>query len=150
MAKSIAERKTRVTGHYFAPELQEILNDVKNSPSVPNETIDRVRNILGESSPWSRIKEDGIRGFVDAASIGAAKTLLLHCKKVGILLNPEGESEGFCRDVSRSNKPTWLANVLSRDMKIDPELEAARTFASDLRLLMRQAMLDPSNFDSMC
>ena len=59
-------------------------------------------------------------------------------KKSGFL-NPEGESEGFCRDVSRSNKPTWLANVLSRDMKIDPELEAARTFASDLRLLMRQA-----------
>ena len=65
--------------------------------------------MMKSASPWFRVKEDGMRGLVDAESIRSFKRIDAAAKQIGLLINPEGELEGFCRDVSRSNKSEWLA-----------------------------------------
>jgi len=138
--KAMAERKFRITGAFFASQLAAMVEKTKSLPSVPSDTIAEVRNLLRESSPWVRVKEDGERGFVDATTVSAFREVAAVARSAGILINTEGELEGFCRDISRATKSAWLNKVLTRDLAHDAELAVARSFAGQLRSAIDGAM----------
>lgn len=98
------------------------------------------RELIKNSSPWTRLKLNGSKGFLDADAVKSFNRVIEKCKKVGLLLNLEGELEGFCRSISRLNKSEWLTEVLKRDIKTDNELADARAFITDLRALSIIAM----------
>lgn len=134
--KSLDAKRASVTGDYFVSEISAITSDLPSKPTVPQSVSTKIRSLLMRAEPWSRIKEDGYRGFSDAKAIGAFKKVEDACFRVGLLINPEGELEGFCRDISRNNKGEWLATVLSRDLGNDQDLSEARKFAEKLRKLI--------------
>ena len=48
-------------------------------------------------------------------------------KEAGLLVVEVGEVEGFVPSVG-NHGPKWVYEVMSKDLKNDPELEAARQF----------------------
>lgn len=49
-------------------------------------------------------------------------------REIGLYIVEVGELEQFCKLVP-DHGPSWVVNVLKRDLTNDPELEAARQFA---------------------
>jgi hypothetical protein len=92
------------------------------------------------SSNWQRVKQDGIRAL-DAQIFYRISEA---CKAVGLLINPEGELEGFCRLLSSSRKNEWLAEVIRKDLAQDESLRDAREFAEEIRRVIRQ-VVSPRN-----
>lgn len=136
--KTINERKAQVTGRLFVSELQKICDGLEEKSVVPQKVTSNISNLISESSPWKRVKEDGYRGFSDADSISAFRAIEAASSAVGLLINFEGELEGFCREISRANKSEWLAKVLERNLATDSDLEDARKFVNRLRSMVEQ------------
>jgi len=57
-----------------------------------------------------------------------------------LLINPEGELEGFCRMVARNPKNEWLAEVVRRDFATDESLKDAREFVAEIRRVTRHVI----------
>ena len=130
---SVEARKSQITGAELALELRRVADEVQHQSLIQKPVKEHLSSIARASSSWTRLKEDGYRGLVDAASINAYKSLERDCKEVGLLINPEGELEGFCREISRARKSEWLSEVLRLDFVNNSALEAARRFAADIR-----------------
>lgn len=131
--KSVQSGKNQTSGRQFKSELDIITSSVDNTKPVPISTLGSVRDLIAQSSPWARLKTNGVKGLLDAKAVQALNRLTFACSEVGLLINREGELEGFCRSIPRSNKGEWLAEVLKRDLRNDIELADARSFVADLR-----------------
>jgi hypothetical protein len=96
---------------------------------IPNSVRNGLQDLIRPASNWARVKVDGMRAL-DAPTFDRISR---SCRKVGLLINPEGELEGFCRMVSRTRKSEWLVEVIRKDIKADHDLADARSFAADIR-----------------
>ncbi len=121
------------------PELK--LVDVKSSigatlssvasDTIPSEKLAELRDILKRSSAWGEAKKVG-KSFVPNGEQSAAFNRLNDgLRAIGIFIVEVGELEGFCKSVA-SHGPVWVAQVLERDIKSDPELREAREFVQRL------------------
>lgn len=137
---SVESEKNYVSGRQFASELDQITSSLAPKTPVPEQTIGQVRELLKRSSPWLRIKQDGLRGLNDALATRAAKRVIEAAAAKGLLINVEGELEGFCRSVPNNNKSEWLTQVLQRDFSTDPDLDDARLFAGIVRSALEKAI----------
>jgi hypothetical protein len=131
--RSVGARKGQLTGKELAVELERHANDIRDQIDIPNQVRTDIVQLLKTGQNWQRVKEDGSRGFVDAPTIQAFDRIDLASKKIGLLINREGELEGFCREIPRTRKSEWLATVLQRNLILDPALTDARAFARELR-----------------
>ncbi|MCW6508180.1 ATP-dependent nuclease [Lichenifustis flavocetrariae] len=140
--KSVESRKGQITGVELSIELKRISEEICNLAQVPKSVRESISSMVRSSSNWERAKQDGSRAFADASAYSAFGRLDDRCKKIGIIINPEGELERFCRDISQAKKSDWLVQVLKRDLGSDPALEDAREFAKKLRLVMSTILED--------
>jgi len=134
--RQVAERKGEMTAIELSVELKRMLTELDSAGEVTREVKDRLNELGRVSSNWGRVKHDGFRAL-DAQVYGRVANA---CKSVGLLINPEGELEGFCREIPRTRKPEWLARVLQRKLNTDPSLADARAFADQLRDTIRVVM----------
>jgi hypothetical protein len=133
-------RKGQLSGQELSVELDKISERLRGKTAVPPEVREALSSLTKESSNWQRLKEDGYRGLVDAEAIQAFERIAAVSSDVGLLINPEGELEGFCRQIGRKRKAEWLAEVLKRDLKNDPTIGEARQFVDSLRSRVKAAI----------
>lgn len=106
-------------------QIDELLSKVTEQ-NLPKEIADQIKDIVKKSSAWTTIKKTG-KTFFNGDSAKAFTTIYEECKLRGLFIVPEGEIESFYREIGgHSNK--WLNEVLTKDLKNDPELRPAREF----------------------
>jgi hypothetical protein len=132
----VAERKGQMVGPELAVELRRVAAEVESSHEVPKQVRGKLLDLGRSSSNWQRVKHDGYRAL-DAQTFLRISNA---CKRVGVLISPEGELEGFCREISRTRKSEWLAEVMQRNLGSDPSLADARTFAEQIRDAIQTVM----------
>lgn len=136
LARFVAERKGQLTAAELVVELRRIIPELENCSDVSKQVRTKLASLGKSSSNWGRIKQDGMRAL-DANTFFKISEA---CKSVGLLINPEGELEGFCRSVPRTRKSEWLNEVIRRDFRTDKFLEDARSFATEIRTVARKVI----------
>jgi hypothetical protein len=131
--RHVSQKKSTLTGRDAASQLRQIADDIQDNPQISAGSRSRIAAIVNETAPWQRVKEVGFRGFANATITQAFERIYDQSKRIGLIINREGELEGLCRDVSQKLKSNWLAEVLKRDLKNDPRLEEARKMLLELR-----------------
>jgi hypothetical protein len=89
-----------------------------------------IKRILRSASPWAGPKEHGL-AFFKGESYALGERLLQKCSAFGLFIVPVGELEGFDRR-SGAHGPSWVNDVLQRDLASDPQLSKAREFAKGI------------------
>lgn len=111
-------------------EIDTLFSAIKTPIFPPKARID-IQSILKRSSPWAHAKLVG-KAFVPSGEPSKACERLLEKLRTGGLFVVEvGELEGYAR-TEGGHGPKWVNAVLTRDLAIDSELEAARKFVRDL------------------
>jgi hypothetical protein len=131
IASSVAD-KGRLNYVEFSEDLRKLASDVEKEKEVSKKAVERSASIVRRASTWQRIKDVGKVGF-NGEVLNAFERINTLAKASGLLINPEGELEGFCRNVSRSRKAVWLSEVIGRELATDPSFEEARNFAATIR-----------------
>jgi hypothetical protein len=132
--RAVMQRKGQLTGNELAIELRRLANDSEGVSQISKELKNKLLELGRTSSNWQRVKQDGMRAL-DAKSFHRVSDA---CKAVGLLINPEGELEGFCRVIPGSRKSEWLADVIRKDLAKDESLKDAREFAEEIRRVTRE------------
>lgn len=134
---SVERRRTYLSGPELKVRIQQIIEDLDKLPGMSADKQRSLSQLVRDSSPWRRPKEDGYAGLGGADAIQAFRRLSDYCHNFGIIIVSVGELEGFCRVLGREQKNEWLASVLTRDLAADPELKDARDFAEIIRHVAR-------------
>jgi ABC-type transporter Mla maintaining outer membrane lipid asymmetry ATPase subunit MlaF len=137
LIRQVTERKGQLNGSELAVELRRVASDVDGVQDVPKRVKASIAELSRAPSNWDRVKHDGLR----ALQFQAFERVSTACQAVGLLINPEGELEGFCRAIPRTRKSEWLAQVIKRDLANDPLLAEARDFATKVRAVTRETIL---------
>jgi hypothetical protein len=127
-------------GPELAVELKRLAGVAETTQEVPKQLRGKLLELGRESSNWQRVKHDGFR----ALDAQAFLRIDAECKNVGLLINPEGELEGFCREISRNRKSDWLAEAVRRNLGEDMALKDARDFAAQIRAAIQKVMKLPA------
>jgi energy-coupling factor transporter ATP-binding protein EcfA2 len=111
-------------------EIDEILESVEEQ-IFPKEKIKQINNSLKKASAWAHAKAIGKPFIPNGDATQAFDRLQVKLKSVGLLVLEVGELEGFVQSVG-NHGPKWVVEVLTKDLKNDPELEGARQFVKQL------------------
>lgn len=133
IGQSVSARKGQLTPVELAVELQRLADQLKSATTISDKLRNELSNIVRSTNNWQKIKEAGYRALGDASVIQAFERVYQKGKQLGILINREGELEGYCRDISRKDKSEWLALILQRNLYNESALTDARNFAQELR-----------------
>ena len=128
--KAIDTKKPDLTTSEVSADIQALLASVTETP-FPEAAKTKIKEILRRSSPWGTAKQVG-KAFIpsgDASKAGERLFALL--QSAGLFIVEVGELEGFAKTVP-GHGPAWVNEVLKKDLKIDPELAAARKFAEEI------------------
>jgi hypothetical protein len=142
LVTQVQSKRKDPTATEIALELERIAVDVRKNSLISDQSRKQITDIGKTPAPWQRIKEDGYRGFADAALINAFQRISDASEAVGLLILKEGELEGFCRSFSRKNKSEWLASVLQLNLEEDDRLAEARSFAVSLLQVVSEVIDD--------
>jgi ABC-type transporter Mla maintaining outer membrane lipid asymmetry ATPase subunit MlaF len=107
-------------------EIKESLDAVTES-QFPKQTRAEIEKILRRSSPWAVAKNTGKSYVPNGSPSTALEQLLTSMRQLGVFVVECGELEGFVRTVG-GHGPVWVNEALRRELKTDPELNAARDF----------------------
>jgi hypothetical protein len=132
----VRERKGQMTGTELAVELKRLAAEAQVTQQVPRQIRTKLLELGREASNWQRVKHDGFRAL-DAKTFHRIFEASI---RLGLLINPEGELEGFCREISRTRKAEWLAEAIRRDLNRDPSLADARKFATQIRTSLQTVL----------
>lgn len=97
----------------------------------PQAKIIEIQKILKKSSAWSEAKEVGKAYIPSGNASQSFERIQVKFKEKGFLILEVGELERFVKSVG-NHGPKWVSEVLSKDLKNDPELELARKFVEQL------------------
>lgn len=140
ISNAVEQKKNFLTGRQFLSEIDLINANIDPKQPVPESAVGSIRELLKRTSPWVRVKQDGVRGLNDADATQAFRRVFQAGADHGLLVIAEGELEGFCRSISRTNKSEWLSEVLKRDLVEDPDLKDAREFAHALKMTFEKVV----------
>jgi hypothetical protein len=136
LTEQVAQRKGQLTGAELSVELRRLATEVEKARDVPKDARTKLLGLGKTSSNWERVKQDGFR----ALDVPTFSRISEACQKVGLLINPEGELEGFCRTIPRTHKGEWLAHAIRKDLANDPILADAREFAAKIRITTKETI----------
>jgi energy-coupling factor transporter ATP-binding protein EcfA2 len=131
--RAVNARKGQLDARELITELKRIVGELEAANAVSTEVRGAIGDLARSANNWQKVKEAGHRALGDAPLIQAFERIRTKSKGVGILLNREGELEGFYRQISRKNKSEWLAAVLQSDLYSDPALSDARDFIREMK-----------------
>lgn len=111
-------------------EIAELLSAVTTT-TFPPKAKAGIQTLLKRASPWAQAKLTG-KAFVPSGEPSrACERLLSRLRAGGLHVVEVGELEGYVR-TEGGHGPKWVNAVLTRELAIDPELEAARKFVLKL------------------
>jgi len=101
------------------------------TPLFPKEAKTKIENILKKTSAWALAKNSGKSLVPSGTPMQEYHELITTLRALGIFIVEVGELERFCPSVG-GHGPTWVNEVMAKDLQNDPELESARTFVESL------------------
>ena len=117
-----------------AEEVKTEINKIFSSTPeriFPKSKINDIQKVLKKGSAWGEAKSLG-KAFVPSGNATQAFERLQSKFEIFGLLIPEvGELECFVKSVG-NHGPKWVAEVLTKNLKTDPELETARLFVQKI------------------
>lgn len=123
---AISGRKPELSADEVKKEVRVIL-ETTDGPAFPLSATKKIGAILRRSSPWSTAKSVGTAYVPSGQPSQACERVLSMLRTWGIFVVPSGELESFCKTAS-GHGPSWVNEVLRRDLRSDPELQPARNF----------------------
>jgi predicted ATPase len=130
--KSIDQKRPELQTTELKKELDDILASVQDQ-IFPKEKIKKIQETLKKASAWAHAKEVGKQFIPSGDPTQAFDRLQLKFKDVGLLILEVGELEGFVKSIG-NHGPKWVNDVLTKDLKNDPDLEIARMFVKQLAI----------------
>lgn len=123
---AIESKKPELTAAEVTEKVAKILADVQ-SVAFPREAKEAIQKIFKRASPWATAKEVGKPFVPPGQPTQAFERLMVTLRNYGVHVVEVGEVEGFARSVG-NHGPKWVNEALKKDLKADPEFEAARKF----------------------
>lgn len=114
----------------FREQITAELKKLPRDGAVPAEALRTIRGITKSASPWDVIKRSGYHSL-SGSPRSAAENLLSSLKSKGLFVIPSGELESFCPAIEVKGR-RWVERVLQMDLKEEPRLEFARSFAREI------------------
>lgn len=127
---SIDQKRPELQTTELKKEIEEILASAQEQ-IFPKEKIKEIQKSLKKASAWAHAKEVGKPFIPNGGPTQAFDRLQFKLKAVGLLVLEVGELEGFVKSIG-NHGPKWVSDVLSKNLKHDPELEIARQFVMQL------------------
>ncbi len=127
-----------IGGARFRAEVNAVLSAIDGKSAVSRDALKQIRELTKNASPWDHIKDGGLQAMPKGQPTVTAKGLLVDLAKLGLFIAPNGEMEGFYRDVQPKGI-RWVEEVVSRDILKKPELGAARAFVTDINRFLSEA-----------
>jgi hypothetical protein len=123
---AVDSKKPDLNSNDVKREIGELLSAVTSTIFPPKAKAD-IQAVIRRSSPWAHAKLVG-KAFVPSGDASkACERLLLKLRAGGLHVVEVGELEGYVR-TEGGHGPKWVNAVLTRDLAVDSELEAARKF----------------------
>ena len=107
-------------------EINDILEPIIERIFPKNKVIE-IQKVLKKSSPWTEAKEVGKAFIPSGNATQAFERIQVKFIEKGLLIPEVGELESFVKSVG-NHGPKWINQVLTKDLKNDPELAIARSF----------------------
>jgi len=93
----------------------------------PKKKISEIQKALKKASAWTEAKEVGKAYIPSGNATQAFDRMQMKLQEKGILVLEVGELESFVKSIG-NHGPKWVSEVLTKNLKIDVELETARQF----------------------
>ena len=133
----INSKDPELTTEKIKEEIRQIFDNTYDQ-FFPESSKKEIQKILRRSSPWSIAKSEGISFINREADEHARKSAVQTCSHLlqaletqNIFVVPVGELEGFDGTVP-NHGPSWVNEVLSKNLQTDPALSAAREFVANV------------------
>jgi len=126
----VKEQRAQLDTEDVKKGIKDILEQY-NEPQISKDIAYMIKNVIKQSSAWSKVKETG-KSFLVGEAYKSFNELYDKCKTNGLLIVPVGELECFYKPDS-NHGVKWVNNVLETvNLKDDPELTQARSFINEL------------------
>jgi len=126
--KEIEQKRPEFLTTDVKKEFDEIISSTKEK-IFPKEKINAIQKILKKASAWSEAKEVG-KAFIPSGNASQAfDRIQIKFEEKGLLVLEVGELESFVKSLG-NHGPKWVSEVLTKDLKMDKELDAARQFVT--------------------
>lgn len=127
---AIESKKPELNADEVKADIASVLSRVSES-IFPHWAKEQVQKIFRRASPWATAKEGG-KAFVPAGQASQAfERLMVTLRSYGIFVVEVGELECFVKSVG-NHGPRWVNEAIKKDLRFDPELEAARRYVAML------------------
>ncbi len=130
ITSAVKEKKPELQTEEVKKDIEGVLDKVTES-YFTKEASESIKKILHRSSPWANAKNVGKCYVPSGDPTETCNRLLDIFKQHGFYIVDVGELEGWCRSVG-GHGPSWVNEVLKKDLVNDPELEPARKFVKEL------------------
>jgi energy-coupling factor transporter ATP-binding protein EcfA2 len=127
---AVDAKKPELDTEEVKKDMEEILGKASGA-IFPDSAKREIQAVLRRSSPWSTAKAGGLSFIPSGQPTQACSRLFDALETMGVFIVPVGELEKFCRSVG-NHGPAWVAEVLKKDLALDPELEDARKFVAKI------------------
>ena len=107
-------------------EIESILA-ATNDRIFPKDQTKKIESALKRANAWSEAKNAGKAYLPSGTATICFERLQIELQKLGIFVLEVGELERFSKSIG-NHGPKWVSEVLLKNLKTDPELEAARQF----------------------
>jgi hypothetical protein len=131
LVRSSIESKRPLLKKSKAKEQIDLAFSNESTAYFSAETAKKIGSILKSKTAWGEAKKVGSSYVPSGDPAKAYHSVANILRSWGIFLVEVGEVEGFCRTTG-NHGPTWVGDVLSKDLISDPELNEARSFARGL------------------
>ena len=115
---------------FLTADLKKDIENIFSSTTervFPKEKMTEIQKALRKASAWSEAKEVGKSYIPSGDATKAFERMQQKLKEKSFLILEVGELESFIKSEG-NHGPTWVNNVLTKDLKTDRELETARKF----------------------
>lgn len=111
----------------FVENVRAELEKCDGREVVPRDVRDTVKKLTRRSSPWDEIKLNGFAALPSGTASTAGERLERALASQGVFVVPLGTMESFCPSI-KAYRGRFVAEVLRKDVRVEPELEDARRF----------------------
>jgi len=123
---SIDQKRPEKESKELKKEIDAIFDSITEK-ILPKTKISEIQNLLKKASAWASAKEVG-KSFVPSGDqTRAYERIESKLREKGLHLVEVGQLESFVKSIG-NHGPKWVNEVMTKDLKSDPELEAAREF----------------------
>lgn len=123
---SIDQKKPELETQELKTAIEKVFEETPEK-NFPKEKVSDIQKMLKKASAWAHAKEVGKIFIPSGDSTRAFERIQVMFKEKGLFIVEVGELEGFAKSIG-NHGPKWVNEVITKNLKEDPELETARQF----------------------